>query len=82
MTLLKRTYVLPQETLSQFEQVVPVRQRSTTIDNLLREWLDRQRRERLRGEIIAGCEAMADIYLSTEREYHPLEEEVQRGLDA
>ncbi len=82
MALLKRTYVLPQETLSQFEQVVPVRQRSTTIDSLLREWLDRQRRERLRQEIIAGCEAMADIYLATEREYHPLEEEVQHGLDA
>ncbi len=44
-------------------------------------WLDRQRRECLRQKIIAGCEAMADIYLATEREYHPLEEEVQRGLD-
>ncbi len=82
MALLKRTYVLPQDTLSQFEEVVSPRQRSATIDSLLREWLDRQRRERLRQEIIAGCEAMADIYLATEREYHPLEEEVQRGLDA
>jgi metal-responsive CopG/Arc/MetJ family transcriptional regulator len=79
---MKRTYVLPQETVAQFEQVVPARQRSATIDNLLREWLDRQRRERLRQEVIAGCEAMAEIYLAIEREYHPLEEEVHRGLDA
>jgi hypothetical protein len=82
MKALKRTYVLSQDTLSQFEEVVPSRQRSATIDGLLRAWLDNQRRERLRQEIIAGCEAMADIYLTTEREYHPLEEEVHRGLDA
>lgn len=82
MTLMKRTYVLPQETVAQFEQIVPARQRSSTIDSLLREWLDRQRRERLRQEVIAGCEAMAEIYLATEREYHSLEEEVHRGLDA
>ena len=82
MKALKRTYVLPQDTLSQFEEVVPSRKRSATIDSLLREWLDRRRRERLRQEIIAGCEAMADIYLTTEREYHPLEEELHRELDA
>ena len=82
MKALKRTYVLPQDTLSQFEEVVPSRKRSATIDGLLREWLDRRRRERLRQEIIEGCEAMADIYLTTEREYHPLEEELHRELDA
>lgn len=82
MKALKRTYVLSQDTLSRFEEAVPSRQRSATIDGLLRAWLDNRHRERLRQEIIAGCEAMADIYLTTEREYHPLEEEVQRGLDA
>ncbi|MCX6032626.1 MAG: hypothetical protein NT169_25480 [Chloroflexi bacterium] len=82
MALLKRTYILHQDTLSQFEEVMPSRQRSATIDSLLREWLDRQHRERLRQEVIAGCEAMADIYLATEREYHPLGEEVHRGRDA
>jgi hypothetical protein len=40
------------------------------------EWLDRRRRERVWREVIAGREAMADIYLATEREYHPLEEEI------
>jgi hypothetical protein len=82
MTLVKRTYVLPRDTLAQFEETVAPRQRSATVGALLHEWLDRQRRERLRGEIIAGCEAMADVYLATEQEYHALEEEVQRGLTA
>lgn len=80
MGLLKRTYTLPSDTLEQFEQVVVSGQRSAVIAKLLREWLDRQRREQLRREIIEGCREMADVYLETEREYHPLEEEVQRGL--
>jgi hypothetical protein len=81
MEQLKRTYTLPADTLLQFEQVVVPGRRSATIDMLLREWLDRQRRERLRQEIIEGCRAMADVYLTIEREYHPLEEEVHRVLD-
>jgi predicted RNase H-like HicB family nuclease len=42
------------------------------------EELDRQRREQLRKEIIEGCRDMADVYLEVEREYHPLEEDVER----
>lgn len=80
MGLLKRTYTLPADTLEQFEQVVAAGQRSAVIAELLREWLDRQRREQLRREIIEGCREMAEVYLETEREYHPLEEEVHRGL--
>jgi NADH-quinone oxidoreductase subunit F len=71
---------LPQE--SRPEQAVVPGKRSATIDALLREWLDRQRREQLRQEIIESGRAMADVYLAVEREYHPLEEEVHRGLDA
>jgi metal-responsive CopG/Arc/MetJ family transcriptional regulator len=82
MRLLKRTYTLPPDTLEQFEQVVAVGKRSAVITELLREWLDGQRREQLRREIIEGCREMADVYLETEREYHPLEEEIHRGLDA
>ncbi len=81
MTLQKRTYTLPADTLQQFEQVVIPGKRSAIIDTLMREWLDNQRRERLRQEIIEGCEAMADVYLAIEREFHPLEEEVHRALD-
>jgi hypothetical protein len=31
--------------------------------------------------MIVGCRDMADVYLAIEREYHPLEEEVQRAVD-
>ena len=82
MGLLKRTYALPPETLEQFEQEVAPGKRSAVIADLLREWLDERRREQLRREIIEGCREMADIYLETEREYHPLEDEVHRALDA
>ena len=34
--------------------------------------------EDLRRDIIEGCREMADVHLETEREYHPLEEEVER----
>ena len=81
MTLMKRTYALPAETLAQFEQAVVTGKRSAVISDLLREWLDQQRRESLRREIIEGCRAMADVYLEIEQAYHPLEEEVQYALD-
>ncbi len=82
MPLQRRTYSLPAETLKQFEQVVSPEQRSDIIAELLREWLAQQTRNRLREEVIEGCREMADIYLETERDYHPLEEEVHRALDA
>jgi hypothetical protein len=81
MTLLKRTYALASDTLTQFEQTVAPGKRSAVISDLLREWLDQQQRERLRREIVEGCQAMTDVYLEIERAYHPLEEEVQSALD-
>ena len=82
MSLLKRTYALPSDTLRQFEQSIPAGKRSALIGELLNDWLDKQRRERLRREIIEGCQEMATLYLELEREYHPLEEEVHRALNA
>jgi metal-responsive CopG/Arc/MetJ family transcriptional regulator len=81
MTLMKRTYALPSELLGQFEQSVAAGKRSAVLSDLLREWLDRQRREKLRREVIEGCHAMTDVYLEMEQAYHPLEEEVQHALD-
>jgi hypothetical protein len=81
MALLKRTYALPPETIEQFEQTVAPGQRSAVIAELLRGWLETRRREQLRREVIEGCHAMAEIYLQTEQEYHPLEEEVHRALE-
>ena len=82
MKLLKRTYALPPDTLERFEQVVAPGRRSAVIAELLREWIEERQREALRREVIEGCRDMAELYLEVEREYHPLEEEVQRALDA
>ena len=81
MRLPKRTYALPPDILQQFEQTVAAGKRSAVIAGLLHAWLDKQRQEQLRRDVIEGCREMADVYLEIEREYHPLEEEVHRGLD-
>ena len=75
MALLKRTYSLPQPTLQDFEKAVAPGERSAVVARLLREWLDQRERERLRRDVIEGCRDMADVYLSIEQEFHPLEEE-------
>ena len=82
MGMPKRTYSLPTQTLAEFEQEVGRGKRASVIADLLRNWLDQRRRERLRREIIEGCRDMAEVYLETEHEFHPLEEEVQRALDS
>ena len=81
MGVLKRTYVLPDETVTAFEHVVGPGKRSATVAGLIWEWLEGARRQRLREEIVAGLADMAGEYLAVEREYHPLEEEVERGSE-
>ncbi|MBM4045393.1 MAG: hypothetical protein FJ279_09780 [Planctomycetes bacterium] len=82
MRSLRRTYALPREALQQFEQAVSADERSGVVAELLREWLDKRQRKRLRREVIEGCREMADVYLEIEREYHPLEEEAHHALSA
>jgi len=79
MGLLKRTYALPPETLDGFEASVPSGKRSSLIASLIAEWLERQRREGLRKEILVGCAEMSATYLESEEAYHGLEEEVEHG---
>jgi hypothetical protein len=79
MGLLKRTYALPGEMLESFERTVPKGKRSVLLATLIREWLHAREREKLREAIVRGCQEMGAEYLSQEREYHPLEEEVDRG---
>lgn len=81
MGMPKRTFSLPADTLAEFEREVGRGRRASVIADLVRTWLEDRRRERLRREIIEGCREMADVYLETEREFHPLEEEVHRALD-
>jgi metal-responsive CopG/Arc/MetJ family transcriptional regulator len=80
MRHLMRTYRLPTDTVEEFEHLVAPEQRSAIIADLLREWLEARRREQLRRDVIEGCREMAEIYLETEREYHPLEEEAHQAL--
>ncbi|SRR6266542_2323305 len=81
MRLIKRTYVLPPRILEEFERTVSAGERSAVIAQLLEDWLERRKREQLRQAIIEGCREMAEVYRRVEREYHPLEEEVQYALD-
>jgi hypothetical protein len=81
MRLVKRTYVLPPQTIEKFEQIVSAGERSTVIGQLVQDWLESRQRDQLRREIIAGCRDMSEIYLAMEAEFHPLEEEVQHDLE-
>lgn len=76
MMAMKRTYSLPEETVKEFECLVPSGERSAVIRHLVDGWL--QQRAKLRQDIIEGCREMADVYLEIEREFHPLEEEIER----
>lgn len=77
MRLVKRTYVLPPLALEEFERTVGAGERSAVIARLLQDWLESRRRVQLRQAIVEGCRDMAEVYREIEREYHPLEEEVQ-----
>lgn len=79
MPLLKRTYALPADVVSEFEGVVAPGKRSMMVSTLMAEWVERQRREKLAREVVEGCRKMAATYLAVEKEYHALEEEVERG---
>jgi Arc/MetJ-type ribon-helix-helix transcriptional regulator len=81
MALAKRTYTLPPQVVGDFEQAVPSGRRSALVTELMREWLEKRRREELRKSIVSGCQEMADEYRRIEEEYHPLEEEVERELN-
>lgn len=79
--VVKKTYSLPEFLVQKFESITKKRERSTTISSLVEEWIENQERERLREQIVKGCKEMASIYLGIEKEYHPLEEEVERILN-
>ncbi len=78
MRLLKRTYTLPPHTVQQFEDVVLPGERSRVVAQVLGSWLEEKRRAELRAQIEEGCREMWDEYLEVERQFHPLEEEVER----
>lgn len=79
MGLQKRTYALPPDVVERFENAVSAGNRSSVVAGILKAWIEEQERARLRSAVIEGCRDMADVYLEIEREYHPLEEEVERS---
>lgn len=81
MGLLKRTYVLPPDFLEQFEDEVEPGHRSAVIAELLHQWLSERRRQHLRAQVIKGCQDIAEVMLEIEREFNPLDEEIDRALD-
>ncbi len=81
MKLAKRTYALPAETLTRFEQRIAPGQRSAKVAELIDNWVREREREALRQDVIEGCREMGEVYLAMAREWEPLEEEVARALD-
>lgn len=81
MRLLKRTYGMPSDLVDRFEHSVARGGRGKVIAQLVENWLEEQKTAELRASIIEGCQEMWDIYLETEKEFHPLEEEVARKID-
>lgn len=79
MSVMKRTYALPEETVRQFEHVVPPGRRSALLASLLNAWIQEQRRAALAQAVVEGCHAMADTYQEMEQAFHALEEEVSDG---
>jgi len=76
----KRTYLLPDDVLAEFEATVPTGKRSAVLSEALREWMGEKRREKLRAEIEEGLREQWDLYLEIEREWAPLSDEVWAKL--
>ena len=75
--VVKKTYSLPKYLVQEFENNTKKRERSKIISKLVEEWIDRKKKERLRKQIMAGCREMSNLYLEIEKEYYPLEVEVE-----
>jgi len=75
-TVVKRTYVIPEDIIKVFEGYVPAGKRSAVLVELMSEWIEKRKLDTLRLNVIAGCLDMADVQLELERDFHPLEEEV------
>lgn len=80
MSLAKRTYALPAETLDRFERAVGPGQRSAKIAELIDGWLEEAQRAQLRREIEEGCREMWDLYREVAEEWRPLDEELDRAF--
>jgi hypothetical protein len=76
----KRTFTIPNDVILDFEREVPSGKRSTVVAEIIRDWLERRRLYELRREVVEGCREMELEYDSIEKEFHPLEEELEREI--
>ncbi len=68
-TVVKRTYVIPEDIIRIFESQVPAGKRSAVVVELIREWNERRNLDALRLNVIAGCLDMADVQQELMREF-------------
>ncbi|MBI5091625.1 MAG: hypothetical protein HZB26_04180 [Candidatus Hydrogenedentes bacterium] len=80
MGTVKRTYALPEEIVTRFEQSVAPRRRSSVLAKVMQQWMAEQERGELTERVVEGCREMADTYLELERDFHLLEEEADREI--
>ena len=69
MKLQKRTYALPIDTISKFEQSVDSGKRSAVLAGLIDQYIEGCQRAALRKDLEEGCREMWDVYLETALEW-------------
>lgn len=75
----KRTYVLPDDTATKFEQIVLAGERSKIVATLIQDWMAEKRRQELREAVIEGCREMTEVYRDMAAEWNPVDEEAWRA---
>ena len=81
MTMAKRTYSLPAETMERFESQIAPGKRSAKVIELIEAWSIEQHRLSIRESVAAGCKDMWDDYLEIANVWEPLDREVDRIVE-
>jgi hypothetical protein len=77
----KRTYLLPDKLLAEFEQEIAPGKRGAVVAEALRAWLDEKQRTALRAAVIEGCRDMAEVDRSIETQWAPVADKAWRAVD-
>ncbi|MCW5941750.1 MAG: hypothetical protein KIS66_05935 [Fimbriimonadaceae bacterium] len=72
----KRTYALSGSLVQEFESAVPSGDRSRVLEELIARKLEEDRLAKLRADIVAMCEDMAEIWTEESEAWNPIEDEV------
>jgi hypothetical protein len=77
----KRTFALPDSTVTRFEQEVKSSERDEVVARLIEQYLESRRRAALREDIAEGCKEMWDIYRETAREWESEDDRLLRSVE-